>query len=85
MPGMRDTNGGAVISGVWCPAVKGQARRGRERGQEDAGPVLEASNSEALVQRERWCVGWRLLGESGVELGQCRRWRRWRPWTGREE
>ena len=45
-------NGGAVISGVWCPAMKGQAGRGRERGQEDASPVPEASNSEALVQRE---------------------------------
>ena len=52
MPWMRDMNGGAVISGVWCPAMKGQAGRGRERGQEDASPVPEASNSEALVQRE---------------------------------
>lgn len=51
--GARDEgyNGGAVISGVWCPGTKGQGWQGREKGQEDAGPVLEASNSEALVQR----------------------------------
>ena len=49
---MRDTNGGAVISGVWCPGEKVQAGRGKERGREDAGPVLEASNSEAQVERE---------------------------------
>lgn len=31
---------------------EGPGSRGREKGQEDAGPVLEASNSEALVQKK---------------------------------
>lgn len=72
MPGMRDTNGGAVISGVWCPGVKGQAAGEGRRAKK-----MLAQCWRPPIQRP-WCKrsdgvqaggSWGRAGESWASVG----------------
>lgn len=52
VPGVRDMNGLAVFTGILSPRVEVQAGKGRERGQEDAGPWCWM-----LANQRPWCSG----------------------------